>query len=285
MHSSRRDLTSLGEGTWVKSCHPGLNKCTHRGNSMGHMVRNTCRHGGLMKCHMRVHLTLKHLVSNKTIYTSYVVAYNFLALFTLAVDLLLQHRLSDWCKRSQEWTTKLRGVTKSMPKPAKVVLDSLFSVAHSYEEHVKEYNLWIYPNVSDAPMGGVVWSPPEEAVTDDQYENTRRGPESDGSTEELTIQNEWTQKMQRTTRASVLLNQQIHTELATEPSTPVDVDGNRNTITPQAQYRIISEGHTQSADADMPRFDNSGPYHMYYNANSFDQGQENTRGKIPLTLP
>jgi hypothetical protein len=249
------------------------------------MVRKTCRHGGLMACHIRLHLTLEPLVSKKTIYTSYVVAYNFLALFTLAVDLLLQHRLSDSYKRSQEWTTILRGVTKSMPRSAKVVLDSLFSVAQSHEKHVKEYSLWTHLNVSDSPMGGVVWSPPEEAVTDDQHESTRRGPESDRGTDELTIHNKWAQKMHKTILTSVVLDQPVHTELATELSTPVDVDGNRNTTTPQAQYRIMSEGHTQSVDADMPPFDNSRPYHMYYNASSFDQGQENTESKIPLTLP
>jgi hypothetical protein len=238
-----------------------------------------------VRCHIRGHLALKLLVSNTIIYTSYVVAHSFLALFTLAIEILLQHRRSEWYKRDQKWTTTLRSVTKSTTKPAKVILDSLFTVAQSYEKRVKEYSLLTYPNVSDAPMGGVVWSPPEEAVTDDQHESTRCGPESDSGTDELTIHNEWSQKMQGTLLASVVLNQQIHTELATEPSIPVDVDGNRNTITPQAQYRIMSEECTQSSDADILPFDNSSPYHIYYNANSFNQGQENTEGKISLTLP
>jgi hypothetical protein len=117
---------------WIEQMHPSRKQ-------YGSYGTKKCRHGGLMACHIRLHLTLEPLVSKKTIYTSYVVAYNFLALFTLAVDLLLQHRLSDSYKRSQEWTTILRGVAKSMPRSAKVVLDSLFSVAQSHEKHVKEY--------------------------------------------------------------------------------------------------------------------------------------------------
>jgi hypothetical protein len=109
-------------------------------------------------------------------------AYTFVGLLTLAVDILLQHRMMpvDEFKREMNWTRKLRRIAElevemtpseaysssrnldfstAMKKRAEEeILPSLFDVSQSYEDHVNQYELWKYKDITKAPKGkSITW--------------------------------------------------------------------------------------------------------------------------------
>ncbi|KAF1915361.1 hypothetical protein BDU57DRAFT_539723 [Ampelomyces quisqualis] len=103
-------------------------------------------------------------------------------LLTLAVDILLQHRdtPADEFKRRMAWTHKLRRIaelevemtpaeaysssrnldfsTAMKNRAEEKILPSLFDVSQSYEDHVNQYELWNYENMTKAPRGkSITW--------------------------------------------------------------------------------------------------------------------------------
>jgi hypothetical protein len=104
-------------------------------------------------------------------------AYNNLALLTLAVDVILQHRPSatDEVKRQGAWTTRLRQAAeyavdttppelyssskdvafsmKMRERALNSVMPSLFDVAQSYEDYVFQHSLWKRLGDPNIPKG------------------------------------------------------------------------------------------------------------------------------------
>jgi hypothetical protein len=188
------------------------------------------------------------------------------------VDLLLQHRTSDYSKREQDWTTTLREVTHVMAKgdyiPDALVdlrnqaMSEVFDKAKWHEDHVKEQ----LRNLNTLPR---------EPVIVEQHDSPESETVSDSDTHGFTTRfDQRPQKKQRVPAVSteaILLPQH---NIANPTFYQTGYDHNTSSATGE------HDGYTQSAGTAWP-LPNLGPYAVEYIAASLDQEEKNTEDDLP----